>query len=313
MFRTGSLICAMAVSTAYAEDSGGRISVATNAWAVTADQWHGRISSGIESTVDRVDRFFGDDRILEDNHGTVVRAGMGVEWNDADGPSLVTRFSSRLALPNLEERLQIIFDNMTESEDSLSGRDVEGVIDNSEPDAGVRYILKDDGRLRFSADGGLRLESDTQVFGRLRGRLTVPCHSWELRLSQSIQWFSIDGWRETSEMRWSRMLGRDWVFQLGSRLTWRQDEDGVSPGQAIEWRRVTRGTWGHRFLVSAEWPNAPDVEKAAYIFSYGHRRLIYRDWLYVEFIPGFDFSQVRDYEINPRMAMVLEVVFGRDR
>jgi len=285
----------------------------TNRFAARADHWHAALSSRIVSTVERVDRFFGDERLLEDNKATVIRAGLGVDWNEADGASLKTRMSARLSLPHLEERLQLIADNITDAEDPAESGRVEDSLRDSRPDAGLRYVVKDEGPIRFSGDAGLRLGSESQVFGKLRARLIVPHDPWEMRLTQVAQWFSRDGLGTTSEMRWSRVLSRDWVFQTHTRLTWREDRDGVAPGQSFSWHRAVGNSSGHRIAVDAEWPEFPHTTEDVYVMSYGYRRLIHRDWLFVELVPGVDFNQARDYEPNPRFALMFEVMLGELR
>lgn len=285
----------------------------TNSLAARADLWHAALSSGIVSTVDRVDRFFGDERLLDDNRATVVRAGVGVEWNEADGASLKTRLNARLSLPHLEQKVQLIADNFTEADDPTRGNPVGDSLRESHPDAGLRYVVKDEGPLRFSGDAGLRLGSESQVFGKLRARLIVPHDPWEMRLTQIGQWYSRDGFGTTSEMRWSRVLSHDWVFQTNTRLSWREDRDGITPGQSFTWHRAVGTSWGHRISVDAEWPEFPHTTEDVYVLSYGYRRLIHRDWLFIEIVPGVDFNQARDYEPNPRFALMFEVMLGELR
>lgn len=286
---------------------------ATNRVAARVDLWHAAISGRLVSTVDRVDRFFGDERVLEDNKETTVRAGIGVEWNEADGPSLKTRFNARLALPSLEKRIQLIADNFTEADEPLKGSHIEDSLRESDPDAGVRYIVKDEGPIRFSGDAGLRLGNHPQVFGKLRARLVVPFDPWEMRLTQTAQWYSRDGLGETTEIRWSRLLRQGWIFRSGSRLSWREDRDGVMPSQSLSWQRAVGNTWGHRIALDAEWPEVPSTGEAAYMISYGYRRLIHRNWLFMEIVPAVDFAQIRDYEPNPRFALLFEVLFSGGR
>ena len=301
------LLAGTAADTAGAGDPG---SISTNGFAARIDLWHAALCGRIVSTVDQVDRFFGDDRVLEDSEGTTIRAGIGVDWNQADGPSVKTRFNARLDLPRVEQRLQLIADNFTETEDSLESSQVRESLRESRPDAGIRYVVKDEGPIRFSGDAGLRFGGSPQVFGKLRARLIAPFAPWEMRLTETVQWYSADGFGETTEIRWSRLLSRDWLFQSGSRLAWRQDRDGVTPSQTFAWQRVVGDTWGHRIAIDAEWPEVPSTTEASYVLSYGYRRLIYRDWLFIEVVPGVDFNQARHYEANPRLAVLFEILLG---
>ncbi len=309
-FLLSSLLAAALAGITTAAQAGGTTGQVTNDFTTKADLWHAALSGRIVSTVDRVDRFFGDDRLLEDNRDTTIRIGLGPSWNEADGLSLKTRFNARLSLPRLEQKLQLIADNFTDADDPLHGSSVGQSIRDSSPDAGVRYVVKDEGPVRFTGDAGLRLGSDPQVFGKMRARLVVPFDPWEMRLSQTVQWYSHDGFGETTELRWSRLMSRGWIFQSGTRLAWREDRNGVTPSQFLTWQRAAGTTWGHRISIDAEWPETPHTTEAAYVLSYGYRRLIHRNWLFLEVVPGVDFSEVRDYEINPRIAVLFEVLLG---
>lgn len=308
-----ALLLAAVRPAAGSEGTNAVTSLTTNQFAARMDLWHAAISGRIVTTVDRVDRFFADDRVLEDTKETTVRAGIGVEWDEAEGAALKTRFNARLALPRIEQRLQLVADNFTETDEPLKSAQVRNSLRESSPDAGIRYIVKDEGPIRFSGDAGLRLGNHPQVFGKLRARLVVPFDPWEMRLTQTAQWYSRDGFGETSEMRWSRLLRQDWIFRSSSRLSWREDRDGVTPAQSLTWQRAVGNSWGHRISLDAEWPEVPSTTEASYVISYGFRRLMHRDWLFMEVIPGVDFAQTRDYEPNPRLAVIFEILFGGRR
>lgn len=274
------------------------------------DVWHAWLSQGVTEFVDDLDRFFGDDRIEDDVSGTRVRLALGVDWNRAEGPSLLTRFRARLDLPKTVRRLQLIVDSFSETDELLERVPIDDALRESKPDTGVRYIFRDEGPVRLSADAGARLGGNPQTFGRLRARLVVPMDPWEFRLIQTAQWYSQDGLGLVTEGRWSRRLGDNWLFRVASRLGWYAERDGVTPSQSFTWLRVGRGGWGHRIAASAEWPDVPGGERASYRLVYGHRRRVFRDWLFIEAAPGVDFSEVRDYEPNPRMEVLFEALFG---
>lgn len=276
------------------------------------DAWQDTLERGMVWSVRRFDRFFGDEEIDDDNEATRVRFALGLRVDADEGPTFEQRLRVRLALPQLENRLQIIADNMIDAEDPLEGGAIGDAAEESKPDAGLRYVFKADERRRLSADAGLRLGGSPQVFGKLRGRVTVPYDPWEMRLVETLQWYSHDGFGETSEMRWSRILrSRGWLFQSSTRVGWREDESGVTPAQSFSWQNAVRGEWGHRYTIKAEWPETPSTSEAAYAIEYGYRRLIHSDWLFLEISPGVDFSQERRYEPNPYVTCLLDVSFDQ--
>ena len=170
------------------------------------DAWQDKLERGMTWSVRRFDRFFGDEQIDDDNEATRIRFALGLRVDADEGASFEQRLRVRLALPQLENRLQIIADSMRDTGDPQDRGVFGDEAEESKPDAGLRYIFNAGERRRLSADAGLRMGGSPQVFGKLRGRVTVPYDPWEMRMVETVQWYSIDGFGETSEMRWSRIL-----------------------------------------------------------------------------------------------------------
>lgn len=88
------------------------------------DTLHEHLEERLLSPIERIDRFLGDDRLDDDTDSSRVRLRLGYDYSDLDGLSLNTRVQVRIALPALERRLQIVADNILESEDPDSLRGV---------------------------------------------------------------------------------------------------------------------------------------------------------------------------------------------
>ncbi|PIP37433.1 MAG: hypothetical protein COX19_16735 [Desulfobacterales bacterium CG23_combo_of_CG06-09_8_20_14_all_51_8] len=277
------------------------------------DIWQGSASTGMLDAADRVDSFFGDERLDDENRYTRLRLGMGLGWHKNDGASLLTEVRLRLSLPQLKNRFQIVVDDSFEADEPDKGSVIAEAAKDSEPDAALRYILKHDERRRLTSDLGVRLSSPSQVFGRLRGRIILPFPIWELRLSQSAAWFTDDGVTETSELRWSRLLWTDWLFRAISRVTWEENNNGVTPAQSFSLFRELTTHRGYRLGASGEWPETPHAHEAKYTTEFTYRQLLHSRWLFLEITPGLEFPQQRDYECTPYINFKIEIVFDEDR
>lgn len=204
-------------------------------------------------------------------------------------------------------------DDSFEADEPDKGSVIAEAAKDSEPDAALRYILKHDERRRLTSDLGVRLSSPSQVFGRLRGRIILPFPIWELRLSQSAAWFTDDGVTETSELRWSRLLWTDWLFRAISRVTWEENNNGVTPAQSFSLFRELTTHRGYRLGASGEWPETPHAHEAKYTTEFTYRQLLHSRWLFLEITPGLEFPQQRDYECTPYINFKIEIVFDEDR
>ena len=47
------------------------------------------------------------------------------------------------------------------------------------------------------------------------------------------------------------------------------------------------------------------------VFETGYRRLIYKNWLFLELNPGIGFSSEHDYAANPFIAAIFVITFQR--
>jgi hypothetical protein len=271
--------------------------------------WHDVLSSRLVARVERFDNFFGDARLEDDNRETRVKVGVGATASAEDGLSLETRVQTRLALPGVKERLHLVFDDLVER-DGEDDAGVSAVARDSRPDTALRWIVQQTRRMRVSADAGLRVGQPTQVLGRLRWRWIVPYEQWELRLSDVVDWYSGEGFGQTSEMRWSRPFVRGWLFQSVSSLRWEEQADGVRPSQSLSFSRVSSPVLAQRLAVDGVWPGAPDCEDARYRGYYSCRKRIYSDWLFAEVRPGVSFAQEHEYRADPFLTVLFELVFG---
>ena len=188
---------------------------------------HDFLSEQLIRTVDRVDQFFGDERLEDDNTGTRLSIKLGVTEDRLDGTTFNHRFSARVALPRLQNRLQVIADNWVEGGDPEDPSEIRSAFENSSPVTGLRWVIRELKQFRLTTDVGLRWSDDPQVLFRLRARDIYVIGTWELFLSETLFAYSTDGVGETTEMRWSHDLGSRWLFRSVSKITWRDQDRGA--------------------------------------------------------------------------------------
>jgi hypothetical protein len=278
--------------------------------SVAWDIWHDNMSTQMLDAVDRVDYLFGDEWLEDENRYSRLRLGTALRWHKNDGASLLAGVRLRLSLPQLKNRFQIVVDDYFAEDE---GSAISEATKESEPDTALRYIIKDNERRRLTSDVGVHLGSPSQVFGRLRGRIIFPFPIWELRLSQSVAWFTHDGFTETSEIRWNRLFWTDWLFRSSSRVTWEEYHNGVTPAQSFSLFRELTTHRGYRLGISGEWPEIPHAHEAKYSTEFTYRQLLHSRWVFLEISPGLEFPQEYDYECTPYINVKLEIVFDEEK
>lgn len=277
------------------------------------ENWHERVTISVVAAAERIDRFFGDERLEDDNESSRLKLGLGLQYHKEDGASLVTDIKARLALPHLKNRFHLIIDDSFESDEPGDTSAFSEAVKDSEPDTALRYIISQNERRRLSADLGVRLSSPSQLFGRLRGRIMVPYALWELRLTQAVAWFTDDGLVTTSEMRWTRDLFNSWLLRASSRLTWEENRNGVTPAQSFKLFKELTVRRAYAFSISGSWPEMPHTHNAEYTVEFTYRQLIHSHWLFLEITPALEFPQESDYAVTPRIEFKFEIVFDEGK
>ncbi len=276
------------------------------------DNWYALMSAVIADPFDRVDRFFGDETIADEGRRTRLRVGAGVRTDVVRGWRMVTDFSLRMALPRIEERLQIFLDELS-GDDELEGlQTIARPPVDTEPDIGLRYFLLRDVRTSISADAGYRFGSPNQAFGRIRGRARYPRKRWSLNLTQTATFFTNDGWRSQSDMSWTLPFAMHYGFRSFSRMTVEDRSDGVTPEQRFSLYRTLTEQRAWRLEGGGVWEELPEASNIKYSYELIYRQLLYRNWFFVELGAGADYTESRDYAANPFVSLKFEILFNTD-
>ena len=303
--RSAAALCAGAALGA--ARAGERLDRALDEMDRIQAEWAG----GLLNTVERFDRFFGDERFDAEGRETRLAVVLGVYADRRDGAKIQNRFRARLSLPNLQKRVLLFIEDAFETERADRPAELEDAARESKPVTGLRLAAESVGKARLTADLGLRLGGDPQIVARTRLSFARVFEAWERRWIQTLSWYSADGFAAGSELRWTRDLGRGRLFRSATAIGWRADESGVTPAQSFSWFLSRRDGGGHRWTVRAAWPETPGCERAVYAAEYVWRRRLHRDWLFLELGPGLDFRQEDDYEPNPFGVLRIEVNFER--
>lgn len=274
------------------------------------DARHQHYSERLASAIDRLDRFFGDDRVVEDNRRSSLLLGLGLRYDGKKGTSLVSDVRLRMVMPRLKERLQIVLDDILEVDDPENEQSIIDAVRETRPDAGIRYIFSDSDRIRLSGDVGIRTGSPYQMFWRGRWRLILPIDCWETRLSETAYWLTDDGWRLTTDLNLTRPVG-EWFFRSASRMTWEEARSGVTFGQTLALTYALSNRRAYRLYTSATWPETPHTREANYTIGAVYRQRIHRDWLFMELMSAVEFPQADDYDPNPIAGVKMEILFSQ--
>lgn len=272
------------------------------------------LSSNFVAAVDRLDRTFGDDRLIEDAATSRLLLGVGVRTSRSDGGSFEHRTRASVALPRMRHRAVLLWDQLTESEDPADRDRILDAYEDTKPDLELRLHLLEPTTTRLSAGAGVRLGSGAQAYGRLRGSAEYALgRDTGLYVAQTLRHFSEDGTKTTSEARLTWSALRRWVLRAHPRVDWAEEEPGYKPMLTFSALRYVGRVQAVRFDVGGAWPETPHTRESRYHVQCTQRWLLGREWLLGELATGVAFPERESFRADPYVGVMVEIVFGNGR
>lgn len=255
----------------------------------------------------RLDSFFATDRADDELGRSRVRIRTRYTMSEHYNGDHNTLYRINLKLPNLEDRFRYDYYQSDskinkkekkhiseeEAKKRLTGNQVnKGWIFNS--DIGVSAAIPP----RLTARARLRKSFETgTLIHRFVEQITFVTdesgfvHDTSLTSDQTLDERTL--FRFINSVRW-RISEKDFLTQSGpSILQQLTDNDAINYG-AYVYSTVENSAW---FMSS-------------YQASIDYRRNLYRQWIYLDIIPGVDFPKYFRWDVNPFLIFQLEVLLG---
>ncbi|MEJ2307943.1 MAG: hypothetical protein P8Z31_10020 [Gammaproteobacteria bacterium] len=279
------------------------------------DTAQGRIAQSLDDSVTWFDEFFGDPRYeVEGEAEASLRITFDNFYSGVDGQSeYKVKARGYVSLPKFENRVRLVYSS--DADAAISGEDAvenepvsRGTTDDRDRGLGLSWLLPDGDNHDLSLGGGIKGGPD--FYTKLRYRYTRPIEqNSRVRLTSTIYWITDDG------AGFSNLL--DYEFSRDKLTIWRYTLFGnyseISNG--LEWS--TQGTWLRRLSprnaisVRLGISGETDLDRSIkeYWTTFRFRRNFWRDWLFYELEPGLSWHYKADYDLEPTMALRLEVHF----
>lgn len=271
-----------------------------------ADVVHDSVSKQVQDTANRIDSFFGEERIDEESTGNRVRVRASLEVAEGGDLSAKLNVHAKLSLPRMKDRFRVVIGTDDYDDD---GRFVEK-IEDADYSSALRYIVTATEKWNTNIDGGLKFRTGVDPFGRVRIRRSIPLDEWLMRLTERVMWIYGEGWTSESSIAAERHLTDAIFFRAEGKMTWEQELDGLrfdevlSLSTRIDERRALL-LEGSIYSVTK-----PAVIVEEYQVSVRYRKQFYKDWLYYEIEPRALFPNDRDYKFTPSVVFLVEMIFG---
>jgi hypothetical protein len=284
---------------------------------------HESWSKKVLDTANRIDSWFGDDRIDEEAQQTRLRAYGDLEFNDEDGTDLRVRVKAHLVLPNTRERFRLEL-NGTDDENAWSDedRDTEQARENRERTLGLNYNASRGARTSTDLGVGARYrDSEASLYLKGRHRAYFPAEQWLPRLTNEARVYTDTGWQYQGTLDFDRELSDIWFFRSRSELRWFEDRDveeenlNCNNGYCInQFFSLYQDFPDRDTAIAYDWNNyfvtEPENRLEEVQLGIRYRRQTKWDWLHYEIRPSVRFLEETDFEDQYSIVFRLEGIFG---
>ncbi len=274
------------------------------------DESHAYATNKAQALTEWMDAFFGDPEYDAEQAESLLRLEIANEWDEEDGNDFSARLRGKVQLPSVSRRLNLVFageDGEPETEEER----------REEERIGLKYKVREGSRSRF--DMTLNYSSGNVRPGvryRSEGRYTELT---SFRYVQRLQWDNDESFFTTANYDINQGLDEDSILRWANRVRWGEETDGV------EWRtrlalRERKKPESSRpiavsYFASINGETQPEVLTKNYRLGVLWRRQVYRDFLFAEIEPAFNYRR-RNLDVEREgvwsIVLRLEIALQRD-
>jgi len=304
-------VCVSQVSTAV-----GQTNYPPTSYSSWYDRGHESLSHSIVRSGRWFDAFFGDQRIEEEIRGTRLRLRTSVKVSEGIDLQPRVDLNLKLALPHLEDRLQIIIDSVRRDEEETDDteridRSFGTLEDDFDVSAATRVVLGKILNSQLDFDVGVKLKVDqADPFVKLRTQKLIDNEQIAVRLTQFLVWVSGDGFGETTRIDLDTSLSKDRFLRFSTAATWSEVSNGIDiENQLSLYKHLNKSKRAIGVEISTETQTDPGKLNLVKMLV-RYRQRIHRDWMFFEIAPEAGFPEERDFDFTPRLNFRLDIMYG---
>lgn len=256
----------------------------------------------------RIDSFFATDRADDEFGRSVIRVTSNYIIRERDVGQQNNRYRINLRLPHLEEKFKWEY---YKKEDKKS----EAELSAEEKAEAERKKKRKDDILKswlFNADAGVVAAIPPRLTLRARLRRNIQTGTLIHRFSEQLTYVTNDeGLREETRLDTDQQISEDILFRFVNGKTWRilSKQFGTSHGPTLFWQYSDDDAFNTNLIMSSTITSGTWYVNN-YQYTVGYRRNLYKQWFYLDLIPGIDWPKGYSWRRNPFMIFQVEFIFG---
>ena len=258
-----------------------------------------------------VQSFFNTEVFDDDIDGS--RGVISLDTRREIGGDYIYKLSAKLKLelPNTEKRLKLLISSEDDSEYEINKQPIQS-IQNATYSTAVRYILNEKSAWKTDVDVGFKGGLPLNPYSRVRARRYGDSFGWNHRFTQSIYYRHIEGWGETSELRFDKNVFHNHllVFNTEADYLVRNDYFDITSDVTIYHKIDDTSVLAYQIGIVG------DTDKGSMVTSYftgiKYRQLIYKDWIYGSVHPQVEWNKDREYRRMWVLMFNFEAIFSSE-
>jgi hypothetical protein len=275
------------------------------------DNSHAYLTNQTQSLAGWMDAFFGDPAHDAEIAESFLRLEVIEDWNSEDGNKSKIKIRGRVQMPRLSRRLSLVFSG---DEDEAGERD----FDREEKDnVGLQFRAADTSLTRTDLTLGI---SSGHLRPGVRFRVEGPIgQKMSYRLIERIQYEHGENFFSRTQFRLSHSIDDNRVIGWSNRFVYGERTQGVEWRSSLSYQARYRADRsrpiGVTYFTGITGFTRPDSYVNNYNVGFLFRRQVYRDFLFFELEPSFNYRKI-DADTNReglwRVVARLEIALQKD-
>ncbi len=262
-----------------------------------------------------VDAIFTQRSVDESKNNSYFR--LWYEFSKTEGDNLIARpdFRLRLYLKETRKLLRFTFDNTSRAQDTQSQlNQTQAAAATSNEDkslsASLGINLKETKKFKISSGAGVRLGIPPNIFFRSALRFNDKWGDVDVSMQNTIFYYSLDGLGNTTNINFLYRFSEHLKLLYESFGTWLEPRSyNAGSGFQLFYNYDDKSTYSAQIGVNANKEESPFALKN-YFVSTAYRRLIYKDWFFVEITPTLSWRRENDWGPQASIYARFEAFIG---
>lgn len=256
----------------------------------------------INALANRLDSFFANERADDELGRSLIRVQSRYEIRERASGDLNNRYRFNLRLPSLEEKFKLMYKNEKDKNKEITEKEAEKTKKRNKVRTGWL----------FNADAGLVVSIPPRITTRARLRKSFETGTVIHRFVEEVTYVTDEsGLEEETSLTTDHTINDKLLFRFINSKRWRvlQKNFTTAHGPSVLHQLSEDDAFNYSFIMSSV-VNDGIWFVNNYRLAINYRRNLYKNWLYMDLIPGIDFPKTWSFRRTPFAILQIEAIFG---